>query len=251
MSQPDDPWCRHLPRLHRALADPEARLDLPHFTRAMRLEESCAYWETLRYLLCALLGWRDIAAGLSWWYASGKSDLGDPPLRLVSSVWDSEGQMDYFAAHEWSDTSGISPEELNPASQARGPFWPDEDWWRALKRRGRPYLHDPFYGGSNPLHLGHSDAFGCALPSAPFRGFWDKEQRYAVLVVDGFASWRGELLAFAEQLPSLGERSWRVEVFDRVVGYLGLYRKSRVTGLWFVGKHSLHMRGNSQGAGAA
>jgi hypothetical protein len=68
--------------------------------------------------------------------------------------------------------------------------------------------------------------------------------RRAVLVVSSFPSWRRELGEFGAGLPDLGERSWRVEVFDRKVGFLGLLRKSRVSGLWFQGKHRVHAAGN-------
>lgn len=56
--------------------------------------------------------------------------------------------------------------------------------------RGLDLRNDPFYGGSNPLHLGHSEA----------------------------------------------------------LGWLGEFRRSRETGLWFLGRHGLHMRGNSSNA---
>ena len=32
--------------------------------------------------------------------------------------------------------------------------------------------------------------------------------------------------------------------FRPCVGHLGTFRRSRQTGLWFVGKHSLYVRGN-------
>lgn len=43
---------------------------------------------------------------------------------------------------------------------------------------------------------------------------------------------------------TLVERSWYVNVFDRQYGYLGLFRQSRETGLWFQGKHNVHIKGN-------
>lgn len=70
------------------------------------------------------------------------------------------------------------------------------------------------------------------------------KDRSAVLVVTSIGHWRRNLINMGSQLPKLGEHSWHVEVFDRQVGYLGLFRQSRVTGKWFMGKHSVHMRGN-------
>lgn len=225
-----DPWCRHLPQLHRLLADPVAICPLPRISEITDLFDACAYWETLHYLLHTLLGWQDPGAGLAWRYATRKPDMGDSCLRLVRSVWDVEGQLDYYAAWQWAPGAGSS-DTLSPTEQAKTSRWPDEEWWRILKRRGRPYPHDPFHGGTNPLHLGHSDEFGRARPPLPSSGFWDPEGRRAVLVVAGLASWRRELLAFGERLPVLGDRSWHVEIFDRATGYLGKYRRSRVTGL--------------------
>jgi hypothetical protein len=211
----------------------------------MPLEEACRYWETLHYLLRVILGWREIGAGLAWWYSIGKADLGDPCLKIARKVWDDEGQLDYFAAWAWSNAYVGSSDHLSPADMAQRSMWRNEEWWRTLKRQGMRYRNCPFYGGTNALHLGHSDDFGMGEARSRSRGYWSKTGRHAVLIVDGLLSWRNERREFAQQLPPLGNRSWHLEVFDRTTGYLGLYRQSRVTGLWFMGKHSLHMRGNS------
>lgn len=114
--------------------------------------------------------------------------------------------------------------------------------------RGR--LHnDPFYGCGNPLHLEHSEIFGLQeAPGAKANLLVDKARRRAVLMVSGLLSWRADLEKAAMTLPSLGDRSWHVEVIDRQVGWLGEYRQSRETGRWFLGKHGLHMRGSSPNA---
>lgn len=38
--------------------------------------------------------------------------------------------------------------------------------------------------------------------------------------------------------------SWRIDVICKQIGWLGTYRRSRVTGYWFAGKHSIHMAGH-------
>ena len=73
----------------------------------------------------------------------------------------------------------------------------------------------------------------------------DNTTRRAVLIVNHLGSWRSDLQRAGEQLPELGDRSWHVEVFDRQVGNLGRYRRSRVTGNWFQGKHSVHLWGHA------
>ena len=67
-----------------------------------------------------------------------------------------------------------------------------------------------------------------------------------MLIVNHLGSWRRDLRRSEQRLPAVGERSWHVEVFDRQTGYLGLFRRSRETGRWFQGKHSIHIRGNRQ-----
>lgn len=63
------------------------------------------------------------------------------------------------------------------------------------------------------------------------------------MIVNHLGSWRRDLLGLEKHLPAIGERSWHVEVFDRQTGYLGLFRRSRETGRWFQGKHSVHVQG--------
>src|ERR1043165_3165770 len=96
-----DTWCRYLPALHRTLADPAVDHGLPRSYARLDFEQTCAWWETLRYLFRNLLGWRCLPAGLAWWYETGKPDLDDARLRLVRERWDTEGELDFFAAREW------------------------------------------------------------------------------------------------------------------------------------------------------
>ena len=124
-------------------------------------------------------------------------------------------------------------------------FEPHPGWWQALRQQRPIADYGPYGGGSNPLHLGHSDPVGEAAPPVPsFIGTHNLSTRKAALIVHSFDSWHRELREFGKSLPALENRSWHVEAFDRHIGYLGLYRQSRVTGLWFQGKHSLHMAGN-------
>lgn len=69
-------------------------------------------------------------------------------------------------------------------------------------------------------------------------------ERRAVLLVDRMAGWYANLAQAGSALPNLGGRSWHVEVVWRPVGWLGTYRRSRTTGLWFSGGHRYHVQGN-------
>jgi hypothetical protein len=240
----DDTWCLYLPGLHRTLADESLReAVLPRSFISLDFHQSCAWWETLRYLFRALLGWHNLPAGLAWWYQAGKPALDDPCLALVRQRWDTRQELDFFAAREWEAQGfcgwGSDEQKIWPAG-----YEPCPGWWREFKAREPLAEHSPYGGGWNPLHLGHSDCVGEQRPVGLGTGFHDLAARRAVLIVNGFGSWRRELRDFGTSLPNLGGRSWRVEVFDRHVGFLGVFRQSRETRLWFQGKHSIHLAGN-------
>lgn len=241
----DDPWLQYLPELHRTLAAPEMPNGLPRSFVSLNFEKSCAWWETLRYMLRSLVGWQCLPAGLAWWYEAGKPPLDDPCLRMVLDRWDTRDELDYFAAREW-ETGGVT----GMGCDRGGASWPVKNheptpgWLRELQGRRSPMVDGPYGGGYNPLHLGHSDSLADRQPAGASAGSHDLASRRATLIVSGFDSWQRELRAFGASLPPLVERSWKVEVFDRKVGFLGRFRQSRATGRWFQGKHSLHVAGN-------
>lgn len=241
----EDVWCLHLPLLHRIIADPAQQESFPVLSEDCKLSEACTYWETLYYLFTALLGWQRLNKGLDWLYTVDRNDNNEPLLRLVRALWNGNGQLDYFAAWSWTEVYCSTPDDISPTVISTRASYGDENWWRRFKRKGRCYAHDPFYGGTDPLHLlGHSE-FGreVAVSGSPAL-YSSQTKREAVVIVSHFTTWRSDLEKMGAMLPPIGERSWHVDVFDRQVGHLGLFRQSRETGLWFMGKHSLHMRGN-------
>lgn len=240
---------RNFHLVHRELADPVHADHLPRVLDCREIPDFQAYWMALQYLLECLLGWRNVDFGLNWWYERGKDSGGDPRLELMQLVWDDDGQLDLYAAHMWREHFAFSsPEDMSPAEMRKACRFGSEDWWRQLKRRGSVYRHDPFYAGSNPLHLHSCCHFGLLKPKAKPEGFvknGDMNSFRATLIVSQFTAWREELEIFGRTLTPSSSRSWHVEVFDRQVGYLGKFRQSRVTGKWFQGKHSIHMAGNA------
>lgn len=248
-----DPWLRDVPAVFRALADRRLESAIPRPATGP-LEQACAHWGALHYTLSSLLGWADVGRGLAWWYAAGKPVDDSPVLALVRRVWGADDLIDYYAAWSWLPQSvgyelpqsAVIDGGPSPTWLARHSRWPDEDWWRSFVRRGQVHHHDPFYGGSDPLHLSIHHGPPTAQPSAKPLVRLIPEQRRAVLVTGGLDHWLADLHALEARLPPLGDRSWRVEVFDRRTGYLGEYRRSRVTGRWFTGRHAIHMRGHDK-----
>ncbi|MBS7455712.1 hypothetical protein [Coralloluteibacterium stylophorae] len=248
MSDALDAWQAQWPLLFRALADPDVAMPSPGNGG---LEQACASWGALHHALRCLLGWEDVGRGLAWWYAAGRPVVDSPVLALVERVWGRDDLLDYYAAWAWKpeDVGWLRPQSTDPTHHpspswlAQHAIWRDEDWWRAFLRRGAVRRHDPFYGGSDPLHLSAHGGDEGAAPSPRARLMLQPGEHRAVLVAGELATWHADLHSAGQALPSLGERSWRVDVFDRLGGWLGEYRRSRVSGRWFTGRHAVHMQG--------
>ena len=244
--QIEDEWCRLIPLLHQILSGARTADEFPDPTRVQELREGCAVWETLHYLLRSLLGWSNPAKGLAWWYQAQKPTLDSELLRITMQLWGQGDALDFYTAWAWKQEDG----QVNDGFDATRLF-ADENWWTAFRARREPAWQDPYYGGTNPLHLGHSDfdPFGGASAELDLTSCWELHHdigtRRAVLVVDHIGVWRGVLKRAGARLPDLGNHSWYVQIFDRQYGSLGTFRRSRVTGRWFQGKHSIHVVGNT------
>ena len=63
------------------------------------------------------------------------------------------------------------------------------------------------------------------------------------MVLENMIGWYHELSNVEGYLPTLKNQSWYVDVFVKPVGWLGTFRRSRATGLWFSGQHRFHTPG--------
>jgi hypothetical protein len=66
--------------------------------------------------------------------------------------------------------------------------------------------------------------------------------RRAVLLLDSMMGWYRALVSETRSLPKPKGHSWRLEVVVKPVGWLGTYRRSAETGLWFTGRHYVHVQ---------
>ncbi len=208
-----------------------------------------AYWAPLMHLMAFSLGWTRPFQGLRWWYDAGQP-TDDPRLALIADVWAADGQLDWFTlwlgGHDpdwrpWFD--GVAEPGDNfvthrPTSRADG-------WLAALRAASeRSQSAEPLVGGSDPLHLGYHwagplqpSSQACTLVHGP------PGAAAASFTAEVGQGWYRKLAEHGSTLPPIGERSWHVEVVVRSLGYLGTYRRSRRTGLWFAGKHRFHEKG--------
>ncbi|MCO8275239.1 hypothetical protein M1L60_32120 [Actinoplanes sp. TRM 88003] len=69
-----------------------------------------------------------------------------------------------------------------------------------------------------------------------------EESARAVLVCDSYDGWYRALSDCGLTQTRQGA-SWRVDVVVKPLGWLGTYRLSRETGIWFSGQHRWHQLG--------
>ncbi len=208
-----------------------------------------AYWTSLLSLLLYCFGWARPDRGLRWWYDAGKP-TDDPRLRLIAQVWDADGQLDWFAAWLWTWRARFKIGDITELTGYQSDLEPvdvDQRWIESVRSQAHAFgFGKPFgSGGWDHLHL----TYHCNGPlersqgAAPTLVRGPAGDRRAVLLLDSMVGWYRALLEQGATLPDLGNRSWHVDVVVRPVGLLGTYRRSRATGLWFAGRHSLHSRG--------
>ena len=237
-----------VPALFRILAAPEAPAVFPRAPKAGDpLWASCQYWYPLIHMLRYSLGWARLDMGLWWWHQEGKP-RNDPRLRILADIYDHDGYLDAFCAwlwvgsgatpgshgfdqFGWSDSGGKVP--ANPA-------WIERQL-RDLRTSGLPGTEG---GDFDSLHLSGHGSLPLEGRQGGFLHFHsDEKQRRAVVVFENMIGWYHGLSDLDSYLPSIKGQSWYVDVFVKPVGWLGTYRRSRATGLWFSGQHRFHTPG--------
>lgn len=237
-----DPWRFGMTSLVRLLASPSEFGELPAPPKLHGDEENLSpqqaisYWSAAYYLLKYSLGWREPALGFE---RCGENEApisvaDDVRIALIRSYWRADPYADAFTARLWDEsTSGAEHR-------------PPELWFHRLQN-----LYEeapaplPYGGGSDPLHLQNVNVVVVHRnPSQKANLFRSADDRRACLLLDRFDGWYYSLRESGDSLPGIDNQSWYVDVVVKEVGWLGTYRKSRVTGLWFAGKHRYHMLGN-------
>lgn len=239
-------WGWAIPCLYGVLASPYSNRPFPQRPSDSSHDLALGYWSALLHLLIYSFGWARPDRGMRWWYDSGKP-VDDPRLRLLKDVWDEDGQLDAFVAWLWTTQQLADVDALEAIAGRtidRASVPTDQEWLnKVTEAAASAGIASPApYGGWDPLHLSNH----CSGPLADVRSTptlvrSDAEKRRAVLVTDSMVGWYRVLAGV--DLPDLGDQSWRVDVISKPVGYLGTFRRSRDTGLWFSGKHRFHVRG--------
>lgn len=259
----DEPaWSYMLPAVHQALAgyQPTTLPTWPRRGDSGLGDDQLAsrgYWFGAMYVMYWLIGWRRPDLGLKWFlWEHGCRDDGDQRLRLLRDVWHDNRQLELLAAWLWQggaehiDGCIHQNDGRSPARAAW--FTPTRDELDALvgphsepDRSGRIPLHSSPATGGDDLELGrHLRALHYEPNSGNGRLELDSSSRRATLVVDEMRGWHHALTAQCAGLKFEEGNEWQVDVVAKPVGWLGSFRRSGVTGLWYSGPHATHAAGN-------
>lgn len=202
-----------------------------------------AYWAPLVSLMHHGLGWRRPDLGL-WRWRHEAQDFDDPVLTTLNRRYGHD--LDLLMAWLTSPGSYVN-HNATAGQQAPKPIVPLEmKRYCAMVQEAAAY-RDQFTGGGDPHHLGihlQRDDDPGPVSHVPARGAKFMDQCVDQILVaerfhDGFAALRSGLV------PSGTDgRSTRVALIWPSGGWLGTYRCSRKTGMWFRGRHAVHELGN-------
>jgi hypothetical protein len=238
-------WCWATALPYRALNAPSIGLPMPSAPREGEdFFNFLGYWTALQSFLTYSFGWTRHDRGLRWWYESGKP-VGDPRFALIDAVWERDGNLLRYAewCHDrlaWFDHQAIAVwTDYDPTPDAL-----PSEWALRLKRARddeHASMHSPY---GKHLENGDHASWPTHAPHTGSLTIVDAAQRAATYTSDTVSGWYRGLAELGVGLPPLTNASWRVDVYVRSIGFLGTYRRSRVTGLWFSGPHRFHFVGN-------
>jgi len=237
-----------------ALAWPRSRVRMPALpARAADISsEVLGYWNSLAYLLTFSFGWTRHDRGLRWWYDAGKP-TDDPRFALLDEVWERDESLARYAEFAWDRPNHVPPYLITSSNPSYLP--PEKDdmdaEWTTRYREiavGNPGKWGPQSTGyPHGLHLEmgtHLDG-GDPGDDTGIKHFYEPDApKDVTLILPGFRGWYQELMTVGDKLDVLQAPGARVKLFTRSNGFLGEYRRSWETGLWFAGQHRHHSVGN-------
>lgn len=201
------------------------------------LWNSIRYWTPLPHLALALLGWSDPAVGSARWILMGMPKE-TPELSLLSRVWGPDALM-YFAhpqmdwvAHEFLGF------ELRTSGRHISRIYEELGNAKAFSDCGSLHMHVHLQW---QLGIGNNQPAGNSHLYSSTKG---RPPRF-VLELEKLAGWHSQLYLAGDNLPVLPNGEVVMTVVAPPVGPLGTFKRSRTTGLWYVGSHDAHLLGHS------
>lgn len=203
-------------------------------------------WGPLLPLLHFHLAWPHVDMGLARWAQAGFADLDDPTLRVVRELWGPGLRAFvywYVFVSQYSDSPGLATEQLRDTLGGERSDHQSQAFHLGGAIGGSDWQHLGAHFGSPYGHL----AFPFDAPSTrseDWREVHEHGPGHRELVVPTYAGWYRTLTQYGDRLPALPDgRSWRLDVTIAPIGYIGQFRRSRVSGRWFAGRHKAHQLG--------
>lgn len=234
----DAPWHVWTPEVLRRVAG-SAHCAIPPIPgRDSSHSEEISEWGPLLQLFHFHLGWPRVDLGLARWASAGFPTIDDPTLTTIKELWD-PGLAPFVG---WYLTTYGEPHLLSPHLKG------------VLLNAAVQPLSWATTGGSDPLHLGahyggptggHANPYASLELRAPE---WCEVRHVGPghdhLVVPGYAGWYAALTTYGNQQPAMvNGRSWRIDMTIAPIGHIGRFRRSKVSGRWFTGRHKAHALG--------
>lgn len=247
----DPQWGWAIPMVMRAAAGPAWDARWPAAPDRTDPDSAYGYWTALHHLLQYSFGWRRPDRGLRWWYDEDHP-TDDRRLRLIAGTYLADGQLDWYAAWLWRWHENMRSYHqtvlhgLADAADDGIPIEVDREWLLSQESAAASSgIPDPLSGGTDPLHLSSHAGGPVENVDAPVQMRRSgRGSRSGVLVCDSAVGWYRALFEEASKLPSISDHRWRIDVVIKSIGWIGTYRRSPETGLWYVGDHRLHLRGS-------
>lgn len=187
------------------------------------------------------LGWAYPVRGLARWDQAGRPTE-EPILATVERWWGPKlpDFLAWGADHKPGEIGGPDLTLGRQHAPVRGTLF-QAYWHRTWDQDWKDVWGHPGYNGFHLWpHMNMPWKTGdLSDGKAPVLGSGSASQ---AMILDRYSGWYRELMNSGGGI--IGGRSRRVDVVVRSLGWLGTYRESRTTGLWFRGKHSVHLLGN-------
>jgi hypothetical protein len=183
------------------------------------------------------LAWERVDAGLARWAAQAFEPVGDPTLHAIRDYW---GVDALAAATVWSLQTGGQPTDglPHPAPIRNPDLVPSP---AGLHLDNHAVLDD---GGGHHWAAAYRDEGPGAQDHASVGEVHDTGPGKRHLIVPTYRGWYRTLEDVGNRQPDRHDgRSWRIDVTIAPIGFVGTFRRSRVTGRWFTGRHRAHTIG--------
>lgn len=238
-----DTWVRASRRLFVDLNVPEIRESFGTPETPILGPIAVAYWHPLYVLTYTALGWSRPAVGLARWVLSGMP-VREPALALLRARWSLDAMGFAFHPHGEEMLSIMGPVK---GSRLTTTYRLDGDFGRYAMAQ-RPFWGALSQGGGDPLHSFshmrmHVSGNGENAKHLLIGG--NSKEVEAHLLLNHYEGWHAALRQLGRSLPASPDGgSWKVHVTTKDVGYLGRFRRSQMTGNWYLCRTQTHELGN-------